>query len=233
MERNWWPSLVDSSFHAARGSCSFLWCWFSLLRSPYSFVAASSLGSLRSLSPFTLAPHFPLSLLHLPRLDCRCRLRRLVLAFALCSPPRLPPDEVMSGPPTPPSAPAAPMPPFPGTPALSASLTDGIPLPSPLPNMSSVCPAAKWRYESCFQNWYTADYLSGKSRDLSGCHSAFTAYRNCVVQWYQDNEPEHLVEAGGTSDKLLESEGSKGFQSKYPNAKAKKPEDQAKNEKKS
>ena len=67
---------------------------------------------------------------------------------------------------------------------LSAASVPGAPgvAPAPpMPNMSSCCPAEKWRYESCFQKWYSAEYLTGKSTDLSGCQPMFDEYRSCVI----------------------------------------------------
>ena len=70
---------------------------------------------------------------------------------------------------------------------LSAASVPGVPgVPGagaapPMPNMSSCCPAEKWRYESCFQKWYSAEYLTGKSTDLSGCQPMFDEYRSCVI----------------------------------------------------
>jgi hypothetical protein len=74
------------------------------------------------------------------------------------------------------------------TPSSSAA-TNNVPTPAgaapapkkSLPNVSSCCPAEKLHYERCFQQWYTNEYLTGKSRDLSGCQTLFDTYRSCVI----------------------------------------------------
>lgn len=88
---------------------------------------------------------------------------------------------------------------------------------SAAPNVASCCPHEKWHYERCFQRWYNAEYLTGRSQDLSGCQDLFDTYRSCVIQHYEKNEPEFLVQAAGASDTLLQESGHTPFKTKYPN----------------
>ena len=67
------------------------------------------------------------------------------------------------------------------TPASSSSVPSSISSTSVGPNVASCCPQEKWQYERCFQKWYNAEYLTGKSNDLSGCQTLFNTYRACVI----------------------------------------------------
>ena len=48
------------------------------------------------------------------------------------------------------------------------------------PNVASLCPRLKWRYERCFQQWYTADFLTGHSTQLP-CQDEYKLYQQCIL----------------------------------------------------
>ena len=48
------------------------------------------------------------------------------------------------------------------------------------PNVASLCPQLKWRYERCFQHWYTADFLTGNSTQLP-CQDEYKRYQQCIL----------------------------------------------------
>jgi len=117
--------------------------------------------------------------------------------------------------------------------AASTAAASATPVPpaaasSPTPNISSCCPVEKWRYEHCFQHWYTHSFLRPSSTgsgtvtqlpegEVEACKDEFNAYRACVIKYYEKHEPEVLVAAGSASDALLEQQGAQPFRTKYPN----------------
>jgi hypothetical protein len=53
---------------------------------------------------------------------------------------------------------------------------------SPQSNLASYCPALKYAYETCFQRWYTEEFLSRPSSShVLPCEEQFATYKKCVI----------------------------------------------------
>jgi hypothetical protein len=81
----------------------------------------------------------------------------------------------------------------------SSSASIASPWPSGAVNVASCCPELKYRYETCFQRWYTEKFLTGKDQyrryvDSNGhqqpleCNNEFQAYKRCVRKQMEANQ---------------------------------------------
>jgi len=71
------------------------------------------------------------------------------------------------------------------------------------PPVASWCPHLKLAYETCFQKWYSEEFLRG-SKTLK-CHKEFDAYQKCVKKHMDEVGLSHLYEqttASSTTSKL-------------------------------
>eukprot|EP00297_Palpitomonas_bilix_P016235 CAMPEP_0113880682 /NCGR_PEP_ID=MMETSP0780_2-20120614/7927_1 /TAXON_ID=652834 /ORGANISM="Palpitomonas bilix" /LENGTH=124 /DNA_ID=CAMNT_0000867397 /DNA_START=77 /DNA_END=452 /DNA_ORIENTATION=+ /assembly_acc=CAM_ASM_000599 len=61
-------------------------------------------------------------------------------------------------------------------------------------DFSKACEDKKKAYDSCFNEWYSKDFLKGNAKE-SPCELEFLAYRECVKGLLQANELAHLAES--------------------------------------
>jgi len=59
-------------------------------------------------------------------------------------------------------------------------------------NVASCCPSSKLKYETCFQKWYTEEFLRN-SRKL-GCVVEWGDYQKCVQKCIKDRNLEQDIE---------------------------------------